>query len=123
MDPEDIDVEDLIGSSGTDVSSKSLEDIYEKVSIEGVVYLDDKGKMLISCPCYKARKPLVCPVFPVPDPDGDTKLVCSGPKIRYNNSNLVDEVEKVSRKPDSSCPYNPNGLRSSGNDDGGSGWL
>lgn len=123
VEPEDIDLEDLVsGGGGEDVSSMTLTDVAKKVATEGVVYIDDKGKMLIKCPEYNWRNGcVICPVYPMPDPDtGGTKQVCGGPCMQIPDSG---PAERVSDSPKSSCAYNPDRLGGGSNSDDGSGGL
>lgn len=109
VDPEDIDLEQLVSGGGEDVSSYSLEDVFNKVATEGVVYLDDKGKMLIKCPCthISSSNIKMCAVYPMPDPDGDgSKMVCSGPLMRDGN--------RINKAPSNNCSYSPDRLENDG---------
>jgi len=117
VDPSDVELEDLIGASGSsaddlDVSSKL--ELAQKVKTLGSLKLDDEGRMLISCPAYNAiNKDFICGIFPLPDPDGNGfKQVCTGPTITISNDSDLQSGKSCS----GSCPYNPARLDESSDD-------
>jgi hypothetical protein len=125
VEPDDIDLEDLISASGNseeDFDVESRLELVEKVLALGSLKLDDEGRMLISCPGRTSgSNEYVCGIFPVPDPDGDGfKQVCTGPTMSlYNGSEL-----SAGTKCASDCPFSPRRLEEDSNEsDNSGGWL
>lgn len=89
FDLSDIDLEDLIDTD--DQGSPSIEEmsgpeLEEYVMKMGSVPLDDQGRMLISCP--NNPNPAFCGLYPVPGPDGELKIDCTGPLNTTGNNVL-----------------------------------
>ncbi|QUJ71939.1 hypothetical protein [Haloarcula marismortui] len=124
MDPEDVDLEDLINSSSGSVDDLNVDsklELAQKVKTLGSLKLDDEGRMLISCPAYtSSNTDYICGIFPLPDPGGDGfKQVCTGPNMEiYKDSSLGS-----GRACASNCPYNPARLDESSDDGDDSGGL
>ncbi|WP_436935736.1 hypothetical protein [Halovenus marina] len=126
MNPEDVDLEDLIESSDSsadDLNVSSKSELADKVISLGSVKLDDEGRMLISCvggSPARGRGNYICGIFPLPDPNGDGfKQVCTGPTMRYSDGKVYSGDIAFS-----SCPYNPGRLNDdTGSDDSDGGGL
>ena len=126
VDPEDVDLEDLISNSSSDsgMEDYDLKDVFKKVYAEGVVYLDDQGRCLVKCPANDGNNS-VCAVYPMPDPSGGQEMKCSGPLIReYTSASSPDVgVKRSDLGPHESCRYCAHGEGRSDEDNSDGGLL
>jgi hypothetical protein len=121
VDPDDVDLEDLISDSSKDTGLEGydLKNVFKKVYTEGVVYLDDQGRCLVKCPANDGNNS-VCAVYPMQSKKGGQEMVCSGPLIREFSSSTSPDigVKRSDLAPHESCRYCPSGEGRSDEEDG-----
>jgi hypothetical protein len=87
MDDFPFDLDDFVpdDDGGTpDIADMSPRELEEYVMKMGSVSLDEQGRMLISCP--NNANPAFCGLYPVPGPEGDVEIQCTGPLNTNGNS-------------------------------------